>query len=244
MLGSAHVVEHINCRMREGVVRVDLGDQGREDGVDDGLVHPVDSVLHERGRDCGVDDRPVFCGAQGSDNVNHRSIVLRKGALQSCWPGAVVGPVCMTMAANVLRIVGAEHDDDNVPFVFSERRVLWALPVGAVPLLQHGRTTGSEVGHLVAITEHDLELSRVGVVASCTVRPGSDRVTDTPNKELIRTVLRPLRALQGEFIPTLHRLRAVGVPGHIQKRIHRETIVCGTANCKEREAKGLHCLFR
>jgi len=45
------------------------------------------------------------------------------------WSPAVVQPVVWAMASSVLGIVGTEHDDDHVPFVFGQGFVLGTVPV-------------------------------------------------------------------------------------------------------------------
>jgi len=181
-IGGSHVVVLVDCRH-----------QHREHIIDDGLVHSVDTLFHERWGGYRVDLGGIAVRAKSSSQRDHVSVRGSEGARVLTLTGAVVGPVVGTMRASVFRIVRAEHDDENVPLVAGQGLVLRSLPIGGVGAFHHGAATCAQVRHFVFIwvtlIEHDLELTWVGVVPARRVYTSGDGVANTAYSNLIIRIL-------------------------------------------------------
>ena len=125
-------------------------------------------------------------------------------------------PVVGTVVSRVLRVVGAEHDRDDVPLVCGERGVLRPLPERGVRALRvhqkrrppvspgsrekdmdtltshlhHGRAAGAHVGNLVLARvldiEHDLKLARVRVISAGGTYARRDGIADAADEDLCK----------------------------------------------------------
>ena len=145
----------------------DVRDKDREHLVDDMLVHLDEAIEVKRRRDHDVD---LGFGVQLDETLDQVFVVVH---------------VVVLVPLVVLRVVGAEHDDDDVRVGSQGIFVSLLVPVWEVTLPQGGSTTNSEVLDDGSVLEHGLELCWVGLsIHVGRAKTLSDRVSDSRNSDL------------------------------------------------------------
>mmetsp|Transcript_23807 Transcript_23807/g.79124 ORF Transcript_23807/g.79124 Transcript_23807/m.79124 type:complete len:208 (+) Transcript_23807:235-858(+) len=130
-------------------------------GVHGDLQHAVHAVAVEGWR---AHQKDGWLGGHALEDRDERPVVALELAVQ-LWP---LPP---------LRVVGAEHEHDDVRVGGRGAGKRARVPVGVVPLSQEGGAPDAEVGHPVRWAEHPLQLVRVALSAAREVARG-DAVAD------------------------------------------------------------------
>jgi hypothetical protein len=127
-----------------------------------------------------------------------------------------------------LYLLGAEHDDDDVPLSTDESLVLRASPVRRVANLKQGRAAGAKIGNRVfariLLVKHDLELAWVSMVAARGMDTGSDAVTDRADLDRFGTSTLEALKLHGSLLYTcsgaeLSGAHTVREAGNAERRV-------------------------